>query len=52
VDVCYSYWIAACFPALENNAKEHCLFNTSTLQKYILEVCQNSAGGFSDKPNK
>jgi len=60
VDVCYSYWLSACFCAIENeilnkgNATEEdkCLFNVIDLQKYILEISQNNCGGFRDKPEK
>lgn len=55
VDVCYSYWQAACFCALEHESfsrsKVLCLFDVSLLQSYIL-LCQSPSGGFRDKPNK
>nr|CAD2164172.1 unnamed protein product [Meloidogyne enterolobii] len=60
VDVCYSYWLSACFCAIENEIfnkgnsteEDKCLFNVIDLQKYILEISQNNCGGFRDKPEK
>ncbi|KAL7069903.1 hypothetical protein ACQ4LE_010865 [Meloidogyne hapla] len=59
VDVCYSYWLSACFCAIENeifnkgnSMTDKCLFNVIALQKYILEISQNNCGGFRDKPEK
>ena len=61
MDVCYSYWQAACFSALDcqiNNGNgqkwsgKQPLFDVSALQSYVLEACQCSGGGFRDKPDK
>lgn len=59
VDGCYAFWIGALFPII-NNTMAVDLFNTSkyvfiffscleSLQKYIINCCQNKFGGLRDK---
>jgi protein farnesyltransferase subunit beta len=50
VDGCYSFWVPGVLKMLEPFDDA---FDTAALEKFILNVCQNSAtGGFRDKPGK
>ncbi|VDP08311.1 unnamed protein product [Soboliphyme baturini] len=61
VDGCYSFWQAACFPAMhkmfiKDDPKKYAslqwIFDSQALQNYILICCQYPLGGLIDKPGK
>lgn len=53
VDACYSFWVGALFPLLENVTQSGLLFNRDALKLYIMNCAQNNTyGGFKDKPGK
>lgn len=53
VDGCYSYWVGAIFPLLEQYGSIGCPgLNGSRLTQYILGHCQGTQGGLKDKPEK
>eukprot|EP00124_Ichthyophonus_hoferi_P004880 Ihof_evm1s601 gene=Ihof_evmTU1s601 len=62
VDACYSFWQGGIFPLIDHISRERGLssvipdkdyvYSRVALQQYILLVCQNSQGGFFDKPGK
>lgn len=52
VDGCYSFWVGACFPILEQVMDIPKLYDLDLLKRFVLESCQDVKGGFKDKPGK